>query len=66
MTAVPNVTPVFIIDPHAPPGNVIPALARLLIDVARRNLTNAEQPIMLKECAPLTFSPLAEGLQHGQ
>ena len=66
MPAVPDVTPVFVADPDAPPGNVVPALARLLIDMARRNLTNEGPPIMLKECGPLDTFPLTGDLQYGR
>ena len=40
----PDSTPVFefVTDPDAEPGNVVPALARLLIDLARRNVTHKE------------------------
>jgi hypothetical protein len=30
-------------DPSAPPGNVLPALARLLLDLARQERTREEQ-----------------------
>jgi len=49
MTVVCDVTPVFIPSPDAPPGNVVPALARLLIDLRRENLTNRIRPTMLEE-----------------
>jgi len=49
MTAVCDVSPVFIPSPDAPPGNVLPALARLLIDLRRKNLTNKSLPAMLEE-----------------
>ena len=56
MPVIPDVTPVFAHDPDAEPADVVPALARLLIDMARREkLTNGGPPIMLKE------SPLAPG-----
>jgi hypothetical protein len=48
MTAVSDVSPVFVTDPKALPGNVLPALARLLIDMRRRNLTNQHPPMMLR------------------
>ncbi len=66
MQAIPDITPVFLIDTAAPPGNVVPALARLLIDVARRNLTNEGPPIMLEECNALEMFPVTGDLQHGQ
>ena len=66
MQAMLDVTPVFLTDPNAPPGNVVPALARLLIDVARRNLTNEGPPIMLEECNALEMFPVTGDLQHGQ
>jgi len=53
MIAVPDVTPVFVTDPDAPPGNVVPALARLLIEMRRRNLTNPTQPTMLRSMVPM-------------
>ena len=40
-----DVTPVFVTDSDAEPGNVVPALARLLIDVTR--LTTERRPNML-------------------
>ena len=49
MTLIPDVTPVFVTVPDAPARNVLPALARLLIDMARRQkLTNEGSPMMLK------------------
>jgi len=53
MTLAPSVTPVFVIKHDAQPRNVLPALARLLIDIDRRlKLTNEGSPMMLKESAP--------------
>jgi hypothetical protein len=50
MTAKNDITPVFITDPDAPPGNVVPVLARLLIDMDRRQKLLKDGPvIMLKE-----------------
>jgi hypothetical protein len=55
MTAKNDVIPVFSIDPSAPLANVLPALARLLIDMDRRlKLTNDGAPMMLKELDPTT------------
>ena len=49
MTIISDVTPIFTTDPAAPPGNLVPVLARLLIDAARRQkLTNDGRPTMLK------------------
>jgi hypothetical protein len=60
MTARPDVTPVFVIDPNAPPGNVVPALARLLIDMDRGQKLLKDGPvIMLKE---LSLDPVAPGV----
>lgn len=57
MAIAPDVTPVFITKSDAPPRNVLPALARLLIDIDRRQkLTNDGSPIMLKE---LPLNPVA-------
>jgi len=44
-----DVTPVFITDETAESGNAIPPLARLLIDLAQRELTTENRPTMLKE-----------------
>lgn len=55
MTAIPDVTPVFVTRFDVPPRNVLPALARLLIDIDRRQkqkLTNDGSPMILKELAP--------------
>jgi len=66
MTAIPDVTPVFLIDTAAPPGNVVPALARLLIDMARpsrqsqQKLTREGSLMMLEE-SPL--NPVALWMQ---
>jgi hypothetical protein len=60
MTAKNDVIPVFVIDPSAPLGNVVPALARLLIDMDRRQkLPNDGPVIMLKE---LSLDPVAPGM----
>ena len=60
MSTVSDVTPVFVIDPNAPPGNVVPALARLLIDMDRRQKLLKDGPvIMLKE---LSLDPVAPGV----
>lgn len=54
MTARPEVTPVFVVVPDVPPRDVLPALARLLIDMARRQkLANEGPPIMLEESSPI-------------
>jgi len=54
MTFARDITPVFIAKSDAPPRNVLPALARLLIDIDRRQkLTNEGSPIMLKELDPV-------------
>ena len=42
-----DVTPVFVTNSDAQPGNVLPALARLLIDRVQGDLTNKRKPIML-------------------
>jgi len=61
MTAKPEVIPVFVVVPDAAPRDVLPALARLLIDMARRQkLANEGSLIMLEESspvAPLVVSP---------
>jgi len=50
MTIASDITPVFVTKSDVPPRNVLPALARLLIDVDRRQkLTNDGSPMMLKE-----------------
>ena len=50
MTIASDITPVFVTKSDVPPRNVLPALARLLIDVDRRQkLTNVGSPMMLKE-----------------
>lgn len=55
MTFAQSITPVFITKSDAPPRNMLPALARLLIDIDRRQkLTNEGSPIMLKESDPAT------------
>ena len=54
MTFAPEITPVFVIKHDAQPRNVLPALARLLIDMDRRQkLTNDGPPMMLKELSPV-------------
>ena len=56
MTAKNDVTPVFVTKSDVPPRNVLPALARLLIDMDRRQkqkLTNDGSPMMLKESSPV-------------
>ena len=61
MTLASDVTPVFVVSTAAPPGNVVPSLARLLIDLGRRrSLTNQGRPIMLKE---LPLTPIASWMQ---
>ena len=61
MTLTHDVTPVFVINTAAPPGNVLPSLARLLIDLGRRqSLTSQGQPMMLKE---LPLTPIAPWMQ---
>ena len=47
MSTVSDVTPVFVTDPDAPPGNVLQPLARLLIDRMRGDLTSERRPAML-------------------
>jgi hypothetical protein len=62
MTCAPDVTPVFITKSDVPPRNVLPALARLLIDMDRRQkqkLTNDGPPTMLKEFSLDTVAPMA-------
>jgi len=55
MTAIPDVTPLFVTKTDVPPRNVLPALARLLIDMDRRlKLTNDGSLMMLKESSPAT------------
>jgi hypothetical protein len=66
MTFAPDITPVFVTKCDVPPRNVLPALARLLIDMDRRSrqdqqndqqkLTNEGSPMMLKE---LSLNPVA-------
>jgi hypothetical protein len=54
MTSFPDVTPLFVTKTDVPPRNVLPALARLLIDMDRRlKLTNDGSPMMLKELSPV-------------
>jgi len=56
MTFTPDVTPVFVTKSDVPPRNVLPALARLLIDMDRRQkqkLTNDGSPMILKELSPV-------------
>jgi hypothetical protein len=63
MTCAPDVTPVFVTQSDVPPRNVLPALARLLIDLDRRSrpdgqkLTNDGPLMMLKESSldPVPF-----------
>ena len=50
MTIASDVTPVFVTKSDASPRNVLPALARLLIDMDRRQkLTSDGSAMMLKE-----------------
>ena len=61
MTFTSDVTPVFVVNTTAQPGNVLPALARLLIDLGQRqSLTNQGRPMMLKE---LPLTPIAPWMQ---
>ena len=65
MTHTPDVTPIFTTVPDVPPRDVLPALARLLIDLDRRSrqggqeLPNDGALIMLKE---LSLDPVAPRL----
>jgi len=58
MTRSCDIAPVFVTKSDVPPRNVLPALARLLIDMDRRcrseqeKLTNEGSPMILKELDP--------------
>jgi hypothetical protein len=58
MTLAPDVTPVFVTKSDAASRNVLPALARLLIDMDRRQkLTNEGSPMMLEELPLIPVAP---------